>query len=175
MNNPHFIIDIKTLARTPRAVITEAGAVFADLNENKYNYIHLHINAEGQFKSRDTDSELIKQRKETGSMWQVNAQFDLERSMEIISIFISDNLKDGDSPTFWSKGKEFDFSILNNAYSMVKKESPFDFRKTACLRSLTALAPDLLNIPFKGKKYNTLDDACHGLEILKAFVTEKMK
>ena len=72
---------------------------------------------------------------------------------------------------FWSRGKDFDFPILVNAFSSQGLQTPWGYRNTHCLRDMEMLLPEYKLSNTGYVKHDALQDAYYEQKLLDSFMT----
>ena len=184
----HIVIDIETLGIEPGCVILEIGAAsfvhgqtedvtdtFSIAIDKKKSMVELGAFTESKTKDWWVTRYPITYGKILNDCRKGNLS--PEDALEKFSAWIFDSAKDQDI-WFWGNGPEFDMSILNWYYSRVSTvNSPFNFRRVASMRSLSALLPNTrLNENISNEyPHRALHDALYEARELQKFINEHIK
>lgn len=157
----NVMIDIETLGNVSNSVIVSIGAIKFDMATGE--------NGECFYQTIDIDSCLKKGMIVTGSTirwWLSQSQeardqlingenTPIEQALDNLSEFISPN------DIVWSNGLRFDISLLSDAYNLMGKSIPWDFRNERDVRTLVSFAPEIKRRKvdeFKSTKHHALHD-----------------
>lgn len=157
----HLMIDLETLGTSADAAVISVGAVKFDLESSK-------IDDEGFYSSVSIESNLDAGRKihEDTLLWWLKqstaAQVVFHEDklpLEQTLIDLVDWLGEGQW-VVWSKGANFDISIMEHAFHQFGMATPWKFWNTRCVRTYMAL-PGAKGIvaATEGVKHNALSDA----------------
>jgi hypothetical protein len=148
------MVDIETLGRDPGSVVLSIGAVQFDetgLGPEFYRSV-----------SREDCERLgLSVDEETVSWWEDQpeaAQEVLEGGDELQDVLRSLSFFYSGSSEIWAKSPAFDVAILDEAYSRVGMESPWQFWETRDVRTIEAL-PVAPEVEDDGVDHHALDDA----------------
>jgi len=166
MNNAtHYVIDLETLGKGPRAAIAAIGCVeIIDGALAREFYVRVDL-ASAMSHGSEVDASTIQ-------WWLKQAD---EARIEVNGVLPAQSLwtalgelivfLGGHAPLeeilVWGNGATFDNVILSNAYAAVDLGRPWQYWNDRDLRTLLALYPEAKNLPFEGIKHHALDDARH--------------
>jgi len=139
----NVMIDIETLGNVSNSVIVSIGAVKFDIATGE--------TGECLYQTVDIDSCLKKGMVVTGSTirWWLSqseeARNELINGMNVPIEGALNNLSQFIQPTdiVWSNGLRFDISLLSDAYNLIGKPIPWEFRNERDVRTLVSFAPEI--------------------------------
>jgi hypothetical protein len=161
-----IMIDLETLATTSDAVILSIGAVRFDLDTG---LVFDGINAPGRFFYNGISIDSQKDRTISGSTlaWWFMQSADAQRVFfdpDMVSLSSAlDSLSewiDGQKPTVWSNGADFDLPMLVHAYDQYDYPLPWKPYSGRCYRTYKNLpGARAVKVLRQGLHHNALDDA----------------
>jgi len=164
-NTPHYVIDLETLGKGPRAAIAAIGCVeIIDGALAREFYVRVDL-ASAMSHGCEVDASTIQWwlKQPDEARVEVNGVLptqSLWTALGELIVFLG-----GYAPLeeilVWGNGATFDNVILSNAYAAVDLARPWQFWNDRDLRTLLALYPEAKNLPFEGIKHHALDDARH--------------
>jgi hypothetical protein len=161
------MIDLETMDTRPSAVILSIGAVKFDPATGELgDTFHKKVHALSQ--ARRTTSD------DTIAWWQEQSEEAREAAfggtLNLPGVLFSFSQWLGDNPIVWGNGATFDISILESAY---EHNPPWHYRSVRDMRTLVALAPDvMMGVEFQGTEHVALDDARHQARVVSAVYRE---
>ena len=98
----------------------------------------------------------------------------IENALIGLKNFLTDISYENNVPLIWGNGVSFDNVHVANAYKICDIALPWDYKQDRCYRTVKSFFPDI-EIPKKGVKHNSLDDAInqanHLLTINEKFIS----
>lgn len=166
INCTHYVLDLETLGKGPRAAIVAIGCVRIEqgtINGSLYRRVSLETSLQAGLQVDASTIEWWLQQDETaqGEIYKPGA-IRLESALAQLADFME--LTPGEDPTnclLWGNGSSFDNVIIGNAFDACGIQRPWHFRNDRDLRTLLALYPEAKALPFEGIKHHALDDAKH--------------
>lgn len=137
MTHRAAMIDLETLALTAGATIISGAVVVTDLDNPEWNYdTPIIINYKFYLtQDRHIDPKTLE--------WHLSqpaeviaANFGGEKVK--LEQFLLELASLPDITTYWSKGVDFDISILEHAYKKIGKVAPWSYRQKRCFRTVEA-------------------------------------
>lgn len=168
MRMQHVMIDLETLDTTAGAVIMSIGGVKFDLDSDEMDdkAYYASVSIESNLAAHRTISEStllwwLKQSPEAQAVFHEPKQ-SLNAALDGFSAWF------GKSTFVWSKGADFDISMLAHAYRGQGWETPWDFFNARCVRTYSKL-PCAKNIVVPNAlKHNALQDAIAQVKLVQA-------
>ena len=160
MNRLQVMLDLETLGTRPGCVIAQIAAVIFDVDGLQDDFA-VRIDIEdaqraGLVIEADTVRWWLTHESAQGArgLFEVVGAVPLQTALAQLA----DWLRPLAPCAIWCKGASFDFAILAEAYKRVGLARPWQYRDERCLRTLTALAPDVL-LPKPTQAHDALEDA----------------
>lgn len=153
-----LMVDLETMAVSPRAVVLTLGAVHFNPWGNGYgDKIYFRINIDDQDKfNREVDPNTLEWWGKQDPVIMEEAFSDDDRVPLVDAIDMFHKFAWG-CDTFWSHGATFDLVIIEDIYKQLGKPVPWQFWQLRDTRTLFDLGFDP-DMP-KGGKHNALQDA----------------
>jgi hypothetical protein len=153
----HLMVDLETIAVTPRATILTLGAVtFNPYSDEIYNELYLKFDLDDQNKlGRDIDDNTLE-------WWAKQDPSIMEDAFSLTDrIPVADAIQQFHKfawgcDKFWSHGAVFDLIIIEDLYRQLERTAPWEFWRCRDTRTLFDLADPELE---KEGKHNALFDA----------------
>ena len=169
MNN--VMIDIETLGKHSRSVITTIAAVSFDIETGeigKSKYIEIDINdsiKQGLEVDGDTIIWWLKQPNASRkNIHSPKESYKLKDSLSILTKFLN-SIAPKDDLIIWGNSAKFDLGILSDAYRILDFEIPWIFYNERCVRTLAKLKPNIKkNTIFDGVRHNPIDDCLYQIK-----------
>lgn len=162
MDATHIVIDLETLAQSPRAAIATIGLVVVqNLEIVAELYLRVELeNTQQQGLVCDTATAAFWLRQSEEARRELSCRDDrvpLDSALgEVINL-----VGRYSSPLIWANSPSFDCVILRTAFEYCGFSTPWPFWRERDIRTLVALYPALREIPFEGVKHHALHDARH--------------
>lgn len=160
MKFKHLMVDIETMGNQSFSAITSIGALEFDLSTGETgNEFYCKIDLQncidnGLKMNASTVLWWMKQNEEARMEIAYNDGLHLEQALRQFSNFMEDK-----NYFVWGNSARFDLGLLQNAYNVLGKQIPWDFRKERCLRTLVFFNEDIKsNWKFDGIAHNALSD-----------------
>lgn len=149
LNYPVLVVDLETLATTADSAVTEIGAVFGDLLENRIVSSFFRVVSSDSQPSRKTSMDTV--------MWHEDNIADnaILRHVSLNNVGVSAMSAFADLHRFISalrkkypnlqvitNGPEFDAAACQSMYDQLGKQFPWDFRSNQSLRTLNWLTTE---------------------------------
>jgi len=164
----HLMLDIETMGNTPYSAITAIGAVEFDpytgeTGRDFYVKVDLQNSVkEGLIMNPDTVLWWLKQSDQARKEMEGGCY--LATALSAFSSFCKDK-----NYEVWANSPRFDCGILSDAYRILDKPVPWDFRKERCVRTIVAQTPSV-EVKREGTAHNAKDDCLHQIKMItKAF------
>lgn len=167
------MIDMETVATSPRAAIVSLGACTFGLPfgaERKIFYGKASLASNEHLKreiSRETMLWWDKEENEAARLEAFSGTLALD---DVLDQFLNwtDSIGNRVDIELWSRGAGFDCEILQDAFYQIFGSYPYDFRKHMCQRTVERLMPMTLKsaIPGNTYKHNALMDAMHQADVM---------
>lgn len=154
----HLMIDLETLAVSPRAAILTLGAVKFDPKDNKLGetlYFRVDLDDQDKLK-RDVDSNTLDWWAKQDPVIMEEA-FSPDNRIKLVDAIGRFHKFAWGCKTFWSHGATFDLVIIEDIYRQLGKNSPWNFWQLRDTRTLFDLGHDP-EMPKTGK-HDALQDA----------------
>jgi exodeoxyribonuclease VIII len=153
----HFMVDLETLAVSPRSVVLTLGAVnFNPGGTEIYDELYFRINVDEQDKlQRETDPNTLEWWSKQDPKIMEEA-FSEENRISVEDAMTQLHKFAWGCDKFWSHGSMFDLVILEDLYKQIGKSAPWQFFDCRDTRTLFDLAD--ADMP-KADKHNALADA----------------
>jgi len=154
----HLMVDMETMAVSPRAVVLSLGAVHFDpYSEGYFDSIYFKIDLDDQDKlGREIDPNTIdwwakQDSKIMEEAFSPNDRISLVDALDRFHKFA------WGCDAFWSHGATFDLVIIEDLYRQLNKSLPWNYWQLRDTRTLFDLGynPDMP----KGNKHDALQDA----------------
>lgn len=156
-NQEHVMLDLETMSTRPDAAILAIGAVKFDLTGLKDEFYEVV--------SLKSSMDLGLRIEAHSILWWMQQDDEARNAFKrpVVSLPLALSSFDGfftigRDPVIWGNGSDFDNVILANAYRVINKNPPWDYRNNRCYRSARNAYPNVLRQD-KGTKHNALDDA----------------
>jgi hypothetical protein len=184
MSKEHLMIDIETLDTKPTAAVLSIGAMFFDpLSGDLGEYFNRQVSlksctALGLTVDPDTIMWWMQQSDAARGAFKGNEKAGhLSEVLCHLSRWVKGASGFNDDIKVWGNGKEFDCTILENAYRAagIQDLTPWKFWNTMDVRTLVALgkmagSPNFkADIEFVGTKHDALDDVRHQIKYVSAY------
>lgn len=160
MEFKHLMVDIETMGNQSFSAIVSIGALEFDLSTGetgKEFYCKIDLQScidNGLIMNASTVLWWLRQNKAARLELTGSEGLTLEQGLKQFSDFIGDK-----DPFIWGNSARFDLGILQNAYNVLNKAIPWDFRKERCLRTLVSFNEEIKqNWDYKGTAHNALSD-----------------
>jgi DNA polymerase III epsilon subunit-like protein len=167
INATHYVLDLETMGKGPRAAIVAIGCVRIDqgtINGSLYRRVSLETSLQAGLQVDASTIEWWLQQRETAreEIYQPGA-IRLESALAKLAEFMGCNHLHKPNPKalLWGNGSSFDNVIVGNAFDACCIQRPWMFWNDRDLRTLLALYPEAKALPFEGTKHHALDDAMH--------------
>ncbi len=154
----HLMLDMETLAVSPRAVVLTVGAVHFDPNGSGYSdSIYMKVDLDEQDRlGREIDPNTLDwwSKQDPAIMEEAfdqNSRISLPEAMDRFHKFA------WGCDAFWSHGATFDLVIIEDIYRQLNKSLPWQYWQLRDTRTLFDLGFDP-EMP-KGNKHDALQDA----------------
>lgn len=153
-----LMVDLETMAVTPRAVVLTLGAVHFNPHGNGYgDKLYFRISIDDQDKlNREVDPNTLEWWSKQDPVIMEEAFSDEDRVPLVDAIDQFHKFAWG-CDTFWSHGATFDLVIIEDIYRQLGKPVPWQFWQLRDTRTLFDLGYDP-EMP-KGGKHDALQDA----------------
>lgn len=170
INATHYVLDLETMGKGPRAAIVAIGCVRIEqgaITGSLYRRISLESSLQAGLQvdastilwwlqqSKEARAEVFTDQPHARPESLASALLGLAEFMQMIP---------GEDPTnclLWGNGSSFDNVIVGNAFDACGIPRPWLFWNDRDLRTLMALYPEAKALPFEGTKHHALDDAMH--------------
>jgi len=160
MEFKHLMVDIETMGNQSFSAIVSIGALEFDLLTGKTGkefYVKIDLQScidQGLKMNASTVLWWMKQNEEARIELAEPGGLYLEQALRQFSDFI------GDKDYFiWGNSARFDLGLLQNAYNVLGKSIPWNFRSERCLRTLVFFNEEIKkNWKFDGIAHNALSD-----------------
>lgn len=154
----HLMIDMETLAVSPRAVVLSLGAVHFNPWGNGYGEkLYFKINLDDQDAlGREIDQNTLDWWAKQDPKIMEEA-FSLDDRISVIDAMDKFHKFAWGCDCFWSHGATFDLMIIQDIYSQLKKPLPWNYWQLRDTRTLFDLGYDP-DMP-QGSKHDALQDA----------------
>lgn len=167
INATHFVLDLETMGKGPRAAIVAIGCVRieqGDIAGSIYRRVSLDSSLQAGLQVDASTIEWWLQQREAAreEIYQPGA-IRLESALAYLAEFMGSNHLHKPNPKalLWGNGSSFDNVIVGNAFDACGIPRPWLFWNDRDLRTLLALYPEAKALPFEGTKHHALDDATH--------------
>lgn len=154
----HLMVDLETMAVTPRAVVLSLGAVHFDPWSNGYgDKLYFRIDLDDQDKlNREIDPNTLDWWSKQDPAIMEEA-FSPDNRVPLTTAIDQFHKFAWGCDAFWSHGSAFDLIIIEDIYRQLNKNVPWQFWQMRDTRTLFDLGADP-EMP-KGGKHDALQDA----------------
>jgi exodeoxyribonuclease VIII len=156
------MLDLETLASSPRAAICAIGAVRFDLNELKlgeefYRVIDLVSLKKFGFEfDPETFYWWMEQGQEARKIFdKTTEKVGIKKALAEFTYFVK--ASDDSVPLIWGNGASFDNVILSHAYEICGNPRPWSHKQDVCYRTIRKMFPH--TAVEEGVAHNALQDA----------------
>lgn len=170
------MLDIETLGNKNNSVITSIAAVPfnpALTQPISGDTFHWHVDIQscldlGMEVSKDTLLWWLKQSDDARkTLWKGQQPLNSRKIENVLKDLTSFVEKHPSYVKVWGNSPRFDCGILQNAYNLINKDVPWNFRNERDVRTIVGLVPDLKDrVPFIGVPHNALDDCRYQIKCL---------
>jgi exodeoxyribonuclease VIII len=161
INATHYVLDLETMGKGPRAAIAAIGCVRIEqgvITESLYRRVCLESSLQvGLVMDASTVKWWLKQ--DAAARAEVDGSQPsvlLPVALAALEEFITE-----DKALVWGNGSSFDNVIVRSALDACGIGNLWHFWNDRDLRTLLALYPEAKQVPFEGTKHHALDDALH--------------
>lgn len=169
MEKQHIMLDIETLGTNSRSSILSIGAVEFDIVTGEtgrrfYKTIDLQSNLDAGLEM-NADTVIWWMGRSDEARREVTNEYG-KQSLRDVLVLLTEFLGDErDSKFIWGNSARFDCGILQDAYSALKMELPWNFRNERCVRTLVSFAPEIKDsLEFEGTPHNPVHDCLHQIK-----------
>lgn len=176
------MVDLETLGTSPSALILSIGVVWADLDAPTFeplNKLYWLIEPEVQ-PGRSIDFKTVQfwvdeARKGDADLSPIlENEHGKRQRLSNCLLILNDHFILHKTDTIWSRGSDFDLTLLKDAYERnFSASTPWNFRQVMCHRTITRwseifnhLHSEVLAKRKKTNNHNALEDAMYQLELL---------
>lgn len=170
----NVMVDIETLGTKSNSAIVQIAAVEFDINTGETGLefsILLDIKDcmhQGLGVDANTLVWWMGQSKEAQEIFHNPDRVSLKKGLEMFTNYIGNSELDG----IWGNSPRFDLGLLEDAYTRLGMEIPWDFRKELDLRTLVKFHPSLKGLlKFEGTPHNGIDDCKYQIRYCSAIWT----
>lgn len=167
INATHYVLDLETMGKGPRAAIVAIGCVRIEqlaITGNLYRRVSLETSLQAGLQvDASTIEWWLRQDESARAEIHKPGAPCLESALEDLADFMGVSPYTPTSKTIllWGNGSSFDNVIIGNAFDACDIQRPWMFWNDRDLRTLLALYPEAKALPFEGTKHHALDDALH--------------
>lgn len=167
INATHYVLDLETIGKGPRAAIVAIGCVRIEqgaITGSLYRRISLESSLQAGLQVDASTIEWWLQQDEAAreEIYKPDA-IRLDLALVDLAAFMGNNHLHKPNPKalLWGNGSSFDNVIVGNAFDACGIQRPWLFWNDRDLRTLLALYPEAKALPFEGTKHHAHDDAMH--------------
>ena len=172
INATHYVLDLETMGKGPRAAIVAIGCVRIEnlqITGDFYHRVPLRSSMEcGLQVDASTIQWWLEQEEAARIEITGCSATELPHALGWLAAFMGVN--DGQPPSktalLWGNGSSFDNVIVGNAFDACNIPRPWMFWNDRDLRTLLALYPEAKAVRFEGTKHHALHDAQHEAKLL---------
>lgn len=165
----HYVIDLETMGKGPRAAIVAIGAVRVEHGQPAGEFYCRVDLASSLGWGLEPDSSTIQWwlKQSTEARTEVDGSIPgviLPAALDALGQFILSGptgARLSTDPLVWGNGATFDNVILTSAYTACGMERPWKYWNDRDLRTLLNLYPEAKTIEFDGIKHHAMHDARH--------------
>lgn len=167
INATHYVLDLETMGKGPRAAIVAIGCVRIEqgiITGSIYRRVSLETSLQAGLQVDASTIEWWLQQDEAARAEIYKpAAIRIEGALANLAEFMGNNHLHKPNPKalLWGNGSSFDNVIVGNAFDACGIPRPWLFWNDRDLRTLLALYPEAKQLPFEGTKHHALDDAMH--------------
>jgi len=169
MTIEHVMLDLETFGTGPYSSIIMIGACvfdpYADENKVITNRFEVAIDPEsyqGRIDAATVVWWLSPERERARTAWLSMPKVGLAEALDGFTDWLrshsTDAVRTADNLRVWGNGSDFDNVLLRQAYEMLKRDAPWNFRHNRCFRTLRALSIDE-TMQYLGTQHTALSDA----------------
>jgi exodeoxyribonuclease VIII len=161
INATHYVLDLETMGKGPRAAIVAIGCVRIEqgaITDTLYRRVNLESSLQAGL---EVDASTVN--------WWLNqeaaarAEVDGSQAAVLLPIALnalSNFIAEGNA-LVWGNGSSFDNVIVRSALDACGMGTLWHFWNDRDLRTLLALYPEVKALPFEGTKHHAEHDALH--------------
>lgn len=167
INDTHYVLDLETMGKGPRAAIVAIGCVRIEqgiISGSLYRRVSLESSLQAGLSCDASTIEWWLQQEDTARAEIYNpGSSHLKTALGDLAEFMGCNHLHKPKPKamLWGNGSSFGNVIVGNAFDACGIQRPWLFWNDRDLRTLMALYPKAKALPFEGTKHHALDDAMH--------------
>lgn len=171
----HLMVDIETLSNKSYAVIFSIAAVEFDIDTGKSGRkFHASIDIQSSIdKNFQINASTLKwwMKQNDNARKQIYENNDyayhIEDALSLFEQFCQTiNKEEGlDKVKLWGNSNKFDLGLLEDAFNLIGREIPWNFRNERDVRTLVSFNPKIKeNMIFEGEPHNPIDDCMHQIK-----------
>lgn len=161
INSTHYVLDLETMGKGPRAAIVAIGCVRIEqgtITDTLYRRVCLESSLQaGMVMDASTVNWWLKQ--------DAAARAEVDGSQASVQLLVGlsalENFITEDKALVWGNGSSFDNVIVRSALDACGMGNLWHFWNDRDLRTLLALYPEAKMLPFEGTKHHAEHDALH--------------
>lgn len=163
----HYVLDLETMGKGPRAAIVAIGCVRIEnlqVSDTLYRHIDLQSSLRaGLTVDASTINWWLQQNREAQEAITSPEPVMLFEALLALREFMSVEAygEPNKQALLWGNGSSFDNVIIGSAFDAHNLARPWMFWNDRDLRTLLALYPEVKALPFEGLKHHALHDAKH--------------
>ncbi|MCY1363299.1 3' exoribonuclease, RNase T-like [compost metagenome] len=167
INATHYVLDLETMGKGPRAAIVAIGCVRIEklaITSSLYRRVRLETSLQvGLQVDASTIEWWLQQNDAARAEIHNPGGIRLESALAELADFMGKVPGAAPSKTtlLWGNGSSFDNVIVGNAFDACGIDRPWHFWNDRDLRTLLAIFPAAKTLPFEGVKHHAEDDAMH--------------
>jgi exodeoxyribonuclease VIII len=163
MSLKHVMLDLETFGTSPYSTIIMIGAAVFDPytdDPNKMITNRFEVAIDPKSYQARIDAATVmwwmdRERDPARTAWLSMSKVTLSEALDGFSEWIRYESAD---VRVWGNGSDFDNVLLSQAYEMMKRDAPWNFRHNRCFRTLRALSIDE-TMQYLGTQHTALADA----------------
>lgn len=166
INQTHYVIDLETLGKGPRAAIAAIGCVEIHHGVIRRDF-YLRVNIDDAMRwGGETDASTIQWwlRQDDYARAEIDGSQETEslwNALGFLKAFMG-GVTHLHEILVWGNGATFDNVILASAYAAFHEPQPWAYWNDRDLRTLLDCYPEARDVgPFEGTRHHALHDACH--------------
>jgi hypothetical protein len=155
----HLMIDLETMGNDSFSSVISLGAIEFDIDTaetGKSFYANISLQScldAGLIVNASTIMWWMMQNEQARKDLVQTPSISIQEALIQFSAFCNKDYE------VWGNSARFDCGLLQNAYQKIGMDTPWDFRKERCVRTLVSFNPEIKkNFPMSGTSHNALSD-----------------